>query len=107
MAERYRRLQYRLHAQRSEGSDTVRIHLQTVDIRARAVQGESDPSNAGTEHLTKRSDQSPVGCGRRRGTAVYAWYMPIQGTGRARLAVSAVVLLENPSMLFERYDCPR
>ncbi|WP_208619555.1 hypothetical protein, partial [Xanthomonas populi] len=27
------------------------IHLHAVDIRTRGVQGESDPSNAGTEHL--------------------------------------------------------
>ncbi|AEQ97094.1 hypothetical protein XOC_2995 [Xanthomonas oryzae pv. oryzicola BLS256] len=29
-------------------------------------------------------------------TAVHAWYMPIPGTGRARLAVSAVVLFVAP-----------
>ncbi len=45
------------------------------------------------EQLTKRSEQSSGGCGRRGGTGVCAWYIPIPSTGRARLAVSAVVLL--------------
>ncbi|SMQ96383.1 Hypothetical Protein NBC2815_03062 [Xanthomonas fragariae] len=37
------------------------------------------------EALTKRSEQSSGG---RRGTGVYAWYMPIPSTGRARLAAA-------------------
>ncbi|SMQ98146.1 hypothetical protein PD5205_03108 [Xanthomonas fragariae] len=44
------------------------------------------------EWITKRSEQPPGGCGRRVGTEVYAWHMPIPSTGRARLMVSAVVL---------------
>ncbi len=40
------------------------------------------------ELLTKRSEQPSGGRGRRAGTAVYEWYMPIPSTGRARLAAA-------------------
>jgi len=47
----HRRLQRRSHAQRVEGSGTVRSHLHTIAINLPSIQGQHDQFAGATEHL--------------------------------------------------------
>ena len=48
----HQRLQLRPAAEDPEGPHALRIHLQMLDFRARTIQTQSAPANAGTKHLT-------------------------------------------------------
>ena len=55
----HQRLQLRQASQDPQGPHALRIHLQNLDKRAKTIQTQSDPSNAGTKHLDVVADASP------------------------------------------------
>src|SRR5690606_6988398 len=66
-----RRLQLRPPPQDTEGANALRVHLQTMDFRARTIHHRSNPPNPGTKHLLPTAAQnSPPPCGEGLGVGV-------------------------------------